>query len=93
MIGTVVHCTNLDSVRIEILGGSRALTIPASLLLAADCVMRYALLKDDSLVVEPVEDGEGGKSFWEANVGNLIGQGDSPWGAVQELADKIEASK
>ncbi len=40
MSGKIISCTNLDSVRIEVLGEGRAITIPAKLLLAADRVLR-----------------------------------------------------
>ena len=92
MPGKIVNCTNLDSVRIEILGEGRAITIPASLILAADRVFRACLVREEELDVCMVEDDE--TSGWQARLD--MGQGPfgkpaaTPWGAMVSLAEKME---
>lgn len=87
--GTVVNCTNLDSVRIEVLGSSRALMLPASCVLSADAVLRQVLLDQEGLSIELTEDDDG-NSMWEANCGHMFGYGQTPWQAIIELAEGME---
>jgi hypothetical protein len=94
MAGKLVSVTNLDSVRIEVLGESRALTAPAKFVLAVDRVLRYCLEHDDSLSLDTVEDDETGEVLWAASFGNSQGFcGETPWGAVVALADAVEAGE
>lgn len=92
MTGTVVNCTNLDSVRIEVLGGSRAVTIPAAVILAIDSVLRRCFLEDVSLDVDPV--GDDREEGWQAILDDgqdAAGQvAPTPWGAVVSLADQLK---
>ena len=55
MSGQLVQVTNLDSIRIEVLGESRALTIPVECVLAADAMMRGALVEDDDVSIYECE--------------------------------------
>ena len=94
MPGRVVNCSNLDSVRIEILGEGRAVTIPASLVLAADRVFRSCLVREEELDVAMVEDDATGRQGWQARldmgqgpVGEMAG---TPWAAVLALAEELE---
>lgn len=89
----LVQATNLDSVRIEVLGGSRALTIPANLTLAADTVMRELCMDTESrLIVQVQREHENGPNQWSATLHGKTGYSFTPWGAIKELADKIEGS-
>lgn len=83
-IGTVVCATHLDSVRIELLGEGRAITIPCKWILAVDKVLRFA---GDTCGLELMSL-EGG---WDADCGELTGSGATPWGAIIALADQIES--
>jgi hypothetical protein len=76
--------TNLDSVRIELLGEGRALTIPCKWILAVDKVLRFAA-DTCGLELASFEDG------WAGDCGGLIGSGETPWGAVIALAEQIES--
>lgn len=100
MAGQVVNATNLDSIRFEILGEGRAITIPATILLAADCVLRHCLTRDCFLLLD-VPDGRS-QQIWEAHLqpqqdrepDNLVvGTGITPWGAIVALANAIEARR
>lgn len=94
MSGKVVQATNLDSVRIEVLGGSRALTILASLPLAADTVLRELGMDTNAMLLIQVEGGENaGPNQWCARLHGKVGRSITPWGAVQELANKLEVSR
>ena len=86
----IVQATNLDSVRIEVLGEGRALTIPASLILAANRVFRTALMTDSSVVVEQEDANDPPRKIWIAMLGGEEGAGETPWSAVSDLADKIQ---
>lgn len=91
-MGTVVQATNLDSVRIEVLGESRAVTIPVTLLLAADRVLRVlhgANVGGNRLVVAPAFADDPPREIWEAQIGGVVGAGETPWGAVASLADEL----
>jgi hypothetical protein len=92
MAGSIVSCTNLDSVRIEVLGEGRAVTVPASLVLAADRVLRETLLRDIELVFERAEGGTGAR-MWRAALGGIRGWSVTPWGAIEDLARKLEVTK
>jgi hypothetical protein len=94
MAGRMVSVTNLDSVRVEVLGESRALTVPANFVLAVDRVLRYCLEHDDQLSLDTCEDEGTGETLWEASLGNSRGFcGETPWGAVVALADAIDAGE
>jgi len=82
MAGTVVQATHLDSVRIEVLGEGRAVTIPCEFILAVDRVLRFAA---DTCGLELMSL-EGG---WDADCEALTGSGETPWGAIIALADQI----
>lgn len=90
MSGKIVNCTNLDSVRIEVLGEGRALTIPASLLLAADMVLRRTFCQRDGFVIDHIGE-EGKPDRWIAGIDGTDerGHGESPWQAVFNLAERI----
>lgn len=85
----IVNATHLDSVRIEVLGESRAVTIPLSLLLAIDVVLRFTLEHEEEMGLWPF-DGEGTGDGWNAQVGNILGEGQTPWGAIVDLAYEIK---
>lgn len=94
MAGKVVTVSSLDSVRIEVLGGRRAVTIPATFLLDADAVFRHlagdgGLGEELSLYQAPDE--KAGGLRWHATTGFGVGQGDTPWGAMTALARALEA--
>ena len=91
MVGKLVNCTHLDSVRIEVLGEGRAVTIPASLLLAADRVFRHSLFTEDDLAIDKVADEV--IDGWEAVTDNYRGIGETPWEAVLRLSEAIEKDK
>lgn len=86
----VVNCTSLDSIRIEVLGGSRAVTIPAKLLLAADCVLRDLCMDTAATLTVTVEGQDYGPNQWVADLHGRKGRSITPWGAVEELASKLE---
>lgn len=90
MTGNLVHCTNLDSVRIEVLGDRRALTIPANLPLAADTVMRELGMDTGAMLLVQVEGSEEGPNQWCAHLHGKVGRSITPWGAIQELAEKLQ---
>jgi hypothetical protein len=93
MAGTVVGCTNLDSVRIEVLGDGRAITIPASLLLAADRVFRNLGMDTNAMLSVYVDQSpDDGPRQWHAFLHGKVGRSITPWGAIKELADKIEGN-
>ena len=91
MSGNLVNVTSLDSVRIEVVGEGRAVTIPAALILAADRVLRHCLLNEFSLeidMVDPEPDGKG----WEASTDgtqDACAHGETPWAALLALADNV----
>lgn len=86
MSGKIVQSTNLDSIRIEVLGEGRAVTIPATLLLAADRVMRHCLMSDaNRLTIYPADEQQ-----WHGCLGTLAVNGASPWDCIRLLADKLE---
>lgn len=87
--GRLIRATNLDSVRIEVLGEGRALTIPCEFILAIDRALRFTLADEESLSVWDWEDDDGNIG-WRADVGNVFGEGDTPWGAIVALAATIE---
>ncbi len=84
----LVQVTSLDSIRIDILGEGRALTIPVECVLAADRMMRGALVEDDDVSIYEAEH-EDGSVHWRAELGNWFGLGQTPWQAVIELAKRI----
>lgn len=89
MDGKLVNAVSpLDSVRLEILGGSRAVSIPSSLLVAVDDVMRAAVHLEEEFSVYDCED-DAGWSGWEATLGHFCAQGNTPWNAIKALADKV----
>ena len=99
MSGKIVNCTHLDSVRIEVLGEGRAIMIPASLILAADKVLRHCLTEESSLDLDPVEDDETRWTGWEAQAESLLAEdadtilcvhGETPWQTIMALAQAIE---
>lgn len=84
MPGNIVQATNLDSVRIEVLGGNCAVTIPATLILAANRVMRQCLVDEARLTVLLI----GGR--WQACNGIFAASGSTAWEALKNLADELE---
>lgn len=101
MPGRIVNATNLDSVRIEILGEGRAVTIPASLILAADSVLKYVLASDGHLNIDMVEDDDTGEQGWEARTEHPDLDTDpmdvlatricsTPWETILKLAEVLE---
>lgn len=86
--GNLITVTNLDSIRIEVLGESRALTIPVECVLAADAMLRGALVEDDDVSIYECEL-ENGQTKWRAELGNWFGHGNTPWQAVIALAKRI----
>lgn len=94
MPGKIVTCTNLDDVRIEILGEGQAATIPASLILAMDRVLTAALVREESLDVDLVEDDATGEQGWQATLDMGVGavgqMAPTPWGAILKLAEVLE---
>ena len=98
----IVNVTNLDGVRIEVLGEGRAVTIPAGVILALDRVLRYCLLEESGLELDMVEDDRTGWQGWEATCEHptaedvdtmLHAHGDTPWGALAALADALERAR
>lgn len=89
MSGRLIQATNLDSLRIEVLGEGRALTIPCEFILAIDRALRFTLADEESLSVWDWEDDDGNIG-WRADVGNVFGECDTPWGAIVALAATIE---
>lgn len=94
MPGKIVTCANLDSVRVEVLGESRAVTIPASLILAMNRVLRAALVREESLEVDLVEEDETKEEGWQAvldmGVESAGEMAPTPWGAIVKLAEELE---
>lgn len=94
MPGRIVNCTHLDSVRIEILGEGRAVTIPAALILAADRVFRSCLAREEELDVVMVEDDETKRQGWQAHLdmgaGPVGEMADTPWSSILALAEELE---
>jgi hypothetical protein len=82
--------TDAASVRIEILGGARALTIPLDLVLCVDAVLKEAHREEEPLDLDVVEDDETGWRGWQARLGNALGCGDTPWSAIVALARAIQ---
>lgn len=102
MVGRIVTQTNLDTVRIERIGVGSALSIPAELVLAIDCVMRYCVRSEGFLELDMVQDDKTGWEGWEARTESqssnnadfvLVAHGDTPWAAIKALANAIEAGK
>jgi len=89
MTGNLIQVTNLDSIRIEVLGESRALTIPVECVLAADAMLRGALVEDDDVSIYECEL-KGGQMKWRAELGNWFGLGNTPWQAVIALSHHID---
>lgn len=88
MSGHLVQVTSLDSIRIEVIGESRALTIPVECVLAVDAMLRGALVEDDDVSIYECEL-ENGQMKWRAELGNWFGYGNTPWQAVIALAKRI----
>ena len=92
----LVQCTNLDGIRIETLGTSKALTIPASLPLAADAVIRDLGMDLDAVLTVQVEDTwnvDGTRRYgprqWHAWLHGKVGRGFTPWASILDLAEKL----
>ena len=85
----LVHCTNLDSIRIETLGTRKALTIPASLPLAADVVLRELGTDTNAMLSVYVDVVDDGPRQWHAWLHGRVGRGVTPWAAIMDLAEKI----
>lgn len=96
MAGTIVSCTHLDEVRVEVLGGSRAVRLPAEFVLAMYDVLKASALGPHVLTVEPLRESDEPAEEWEAwldDEHHTTGSGANPWAAVKDLADKIEARR
>jgi len=89
MTGKLIHGSNLDSVRIDVLGEARALTIPLELALAADRVMRSIAIVEQRLMIVPDFDFSNNKTSWRAMAGVAVGKGENPWQALNDLAGKV----
>jgi len=89
MTGKLIHGSNLDSVRIDVLGEARALTIPLELVLAADRVMRSLAIVEQRLMIVPDFDFSNNTTSWRAMAGVAVGKGDTPWQALIDLAEKV----
>ena len=94
MPGTVVNATNLDSVRIEVLGESRAVTIRATVLLAVHRLLKRAFIQETTLTITTTT------GRWKAILGNrdptgktdlgeLCGIGETPWEALIALEEAL----
>lgn len=90
MSGKVVTQTTVDTVRIEVLGESRAKNIPAAMIVDLDDLLR-ALLNESQEGLLVAHDDELGE--WCAVWGELIGTGATPWGALTDLANRWRAEK
>lgn len=88
MSGQVVTVSHLDSVRIDC--GSRAVSIPASLILDIDAVLKHCQMSGDWLHVlqgpdKPIA------QCWSAHASHLKGEpAATPWGALSNLARELE---
>jgi hypothetical protein len=93
MAAQMVDCTNLDYVRIDVLGEARAVTVPAKLILAIHYVLQRCLAGESSLEIDLVSDDSTGESGWQATLDmgqEAIGVvASTPWGALVNLADEI----
>lgn len=88
---TLVNCNEQDDIRIVRAGGAGAVTIAASRALAMADVFRWMFVNEDwdlSLFEVELANGETG---WECTAGNLGAEGESPWDAVCNLADKFRS--
>ncbi len=97
MAGHVVTVTNLDSVRIEVLGEGRAVSIPASLILAVDHVLRHCAIREVNLNVSTVQNDDADEANWIAITDSGVdATGDmaaSPWSAIANLAVELEGRR
>ncbi len=98
MAGTVINCTSIDSVRIEVLGEGRSITLPASLILAFDRVLRYELLANAELRLHTYSIGE--IREWEAYIAagrSTLPSGHAhaatPWAAIEALAKRLDENE
>jgi len=90
MTGNLIHGTSVDSVRIDVLGAGRALTIPLDCLLCADTIMRSLILETQRLMIAPEIDIENNATTWKAMTGTFSGRGATPWQAIIDLSEKIK---
>ena len=96
MSGQIVTCTQLDSVRIEVLGEGRALTLPAGLILAADEVLRYERIREADLTVTSYrrgDDVECKATLGASEIYSPSGYGPTPWAAILALAERLEKGR
>jgi hypothetical protein len=93
MAGTLVRCTKLDDVRIDLLSCAYAITIPASFILAVYRVLEHCQSHSLSLEIDLVSEDSTSPAGWQATLDmgqDLIGPPAlSPWRALQNLADEI----
>jgi len=80
-VGTLHNATNLDSVRIEVVGETRALTIPCSLILSIDDALKECREIRTALIVYPIQEGN-----WLAECGGkFVGCGATPMQAIAAM--------
>jgi hypothetical protein len=91
MAGQVVTVSSLDSVRIEVPGVGRVVTLPVSVLLDVHAVLKHCLRECEGLDLEHVSEGAGAWEGWEAMAGNAVAHGETPWGAIMALARALGA--
>ena len=88
MPGTVIQATSLDSVRFDCVGEGRAVTIPASVIIAIDRVLRHCTVSKATLNVYEVD----GDPPFIANLDYVVfgKPASTAWGAMVNLADELE---
>ena len=94
--GTIVTCTEFDSVRVEIQTEGRGLTIPSKTILAMDAILTKCRQRQGTLEIKPVL--LSGKTSWTAGFHEeMPGEsaeysaagGSTPWAAVLALAEML----
>ncbi len=81
--GKLVNATSVDSVRIEVLGNKRAVTIPCSLIESTDANLRKCVDIGQALIVYPFCGG------WLAECGDrFCGTGATPFQAIANMESK-----
>lgn len=88
MTGNLIHGTSVDSVRIDVLGAGRALTIPLDCLVCVDAILR-SLLPMGRLIVVPEWNVGMTELSWKAATEDACGRGETPWQAIVALAEQL----